>query len=169
MKRGCLLAIDPGLQGTGLAFWESTQDTEPTWTDVISFRGKEDWIFRAEMLAREIKSRLQNETTTGKMLGRLTMVCELMEMHQSARAQMMWKSGDFQRTLVYIGMIVAHTSKYVDEVVLTKPSEWKGQLPKPVVERRLRRLIGEAACDQLQIKSHAWDAVGIGLWHLKKF
>jgi hypothetical protein len=88
-----------------------------------------------------------------------------MEMHQSARAQMMWKSGDLQHTLVFIGMVAYHC----EGIVLVKPSEWKGQLPKSVVERRLRVTLGNSVCRDLGIESHAWDAIGIGLWARGRF
>lgn len=162
-----LLAIDPGLQGTGLAFW-SANKTRPSWVKVIrpnrpGLASVYTWIDRARSLAEQIGAiELDMIIATGK---EVRIVCELMEMHQSARAQMMWKTGDLQRTLVLIGMI-ARTDRSVE---LVKPSEWKGQLSKAIVERRLREKIGNKACDRLGIESHAWDAVGIGLWALGRF
>lgn len=52
---------------------------------------------------------------------------------------------------------------YGAEAVLVPVSTWKGMLPKDVVERRIKRAIGD--CDQYgqEFRSHAWDAVGIGL------
>lgn len=46
--------------------------------------------------------------------------------------------------------------------------EWKGQLPKDVVAKRIHKRLGKSVCDQLEIKSHAEDAVGLGLY-LKGF
>lgn len=43
-------------------------------------------------------------------------------------------------------------------------NDWKGQLPKSVVIGRIRKILGKDACRKLGIKSHAWDAVGIGLY-----
>jgi hypothetical protein len=163
-----LLAIDPGLQGTGAAFWRSNRQTAPDWVDVITYR-KGEWTDRAMAIAGQIKERLVEEVSRGSMLGPVTFVCELMEMHQSARAQMMWKSGDFQRTLVFTGMMVARVHRYVDEVELVKPSQWKGQLPKAIANRRVAAILGEKACRELDIQTHAWDAVGIGLWKLGRF
>lgn len=163
-----LLAVDPGLQGTGLAFWSSTRTPAPEWTEVVSDR-KGDWLDRSDRIARHVAERLRTETTTGRMLGDVRLVCELMEMHGGARAQMMWKSGDLQRTLIFTGMLIARTSRYVDKVTLVGPGTWKGQLPKSVVEHRLKRYLGGPIWRTLGIRSHAWDAVGIGLWALGKF
>lgn len=43
-------------------------------------------------------------------------------------------------------------------------NDWKGQLPKDEVTRRIRSIIGVKKCRNLGIKTHAWDAVGIGLY-----
>lgn len=43
-------------------------------------------------------------------------------------------------------------------------NEWKGQLPKAVVTERIKHLLGKNKCQRLGITSHAWDAVGIGLY-----
>ena len=49
-------------------------------------------------------------------------------------------------------------------VELVTPSMWKGQLKKKLVEQRLRRAIGFKAQDGGQFRSHAWDAVGVGMF-----
>ena len=49
------------------------------------------------------------------------------------------------------------------EVRLVPVSEWKGTLPKHVVEGRIVKAIGREAIDGTAFESHAWDAVGIGL------
>lgn len=167
--RGCIFSVDPGLQGTGIAFFPSSRVACPQWTSVIPRANKGDWIARARTMTLEVKALLASEVCAGKNYGRAVFVCEMMEMHQSARAQMMWKSGDFQHTLVFIGMMCHAVRKMVHEIKLVKPSEWKGQLPKPVAERRIRKIIGEEVAAELGIRSHAWDAVGIGLWQMKKF
>ena len=41
--------------------------------------------------------------------------------------------------------------------------EWKGQLPKDVVIRRLKAILGEQFCSDLGLQKDMWDAVGIGL------
>ncbi len=156
----CLLSIDPGLQGTGLAVWERSGPV-PTNVFVIPperRRGME-WWDRAEAMAGEVMNIVHDFDVT-------EIVCEFMEMHQSARAQMMWKAGDFQRTLFFIGTIHGMAiENQVRKFRYTPPSEWKGQLPKSVVEHRIRRIVGDKQCTKLGIETHAWDAVGIGLWH----
>lgn len=156
------LAIDPGLQGLGVAYWRSV-DIAPDWVEVIG-PTKGEWIDRAGRMARRVRELLRQEGHWKQT----TVVCELMEMHMSARAQMMWRAGDFQRTLVLIGMIAQAVSPC--HVVLVKPSEWKGQMPKSVTETRIRKQLGCGTCPQLKgMKSHGWDAIGIGLWARGRF
>ena len=153
-----LLAIDPGLQGTGVAIWKG-DGTVPMFTAVLHShqpRGA-DWIDRTDSLALQVRALVKDHDIRH-------VVCEFMEMHQSARAQMMWKTGDFQRTLFLIGTFHGVT-KHRSTFKVVPPSEWKGQLPKSVVITRIRKLFGELTCRRLKIESHAWDAVGIGLWH----
>lgn len=47
--------------------------------------------------------------------------------------------------------------------LLVTPQQWKGSLPKPVVNARIKAAIGDKAADGTPFKSHAWDAIGIGL------
>lgn len=50
------------------------------------------------------------------------------------------------------------------EFVPVEPNKWKGQLPKKMVEQRLRKILGEKFWQQLEPKSHSIDAIGIGCW-----
>ncbi len=50
------------------------------------------------------------------------------------------------------------------DIQLVIPMLWKGQLKKKLVEQRLRRAIGFKAQDGGQFRSHAWDAVGVGMY-----
>jgi hypothetical protein len=60
---------------------------------------------------------------------------------------------------------------------LVLPGEWKGQLPKAVCENRIRQALqrteldaAHAAAARLGAKGHnLWDAVGLGLYQLRRF
>lgn len=154
-----LLAIDPGLTGTGAAVWTRSGPVPDEVFVVKSDLGKKaDWIDRCANIAGHLMNIIHTHEIE-------SVVCEMMEMHSSARAQMMWRAGDFQRTLVLIGTIHGMAiENQVKEFAVVPPSVWKGQLPKEVMERRIRRIVGDRQCERLGIQTHAWDAVGIGLW-----
>lgn len=152
-----LMAIDPGLQGTGFAIWERDHPRVPQQVGIVRGGSGKDWMRRVDSIASDIADLAEN-------YGIRHIVCEMMEMHQSARAKMAW-AGDLQRTLILIGTIHGRTWPFCPRFTLTPPSEWKGQLPKAVTIRRVRKCVGKENCMRLDIKTHAWDAVGIGLWY----
>jgi Holliday junction resolvasome RuvABC endonuclease subunit len=154
-----LMAIDPGLTGTGIAIWD-TLDATPCFVTILTsrFARSNDWIDRVHRIAIQVEGLVDHYKVR-------EVVCEMMEMHQSARAQMMWKAGDFQRTLFLIGAFYGITEPWNVQFSVTPPSQWKGQLPKSVTINRVRKLLGARTCRDLAIEKHAWDAVGIGLWH----
>lgn len=53
-------------------------------------------------------------------------------------------------------------------ITLVTPLEWKGQLPKSIVQQRVERAIGIRKCRELNVRSHAWDAAGLGLWKIEE-
>jgi len=54
------------------------------------------------------------------------------------------------------------------------PAQWKGQAPKTVITERTKRALASAELSRVVLPSAAslahnvWDAVGLGLYHLKK-
>jgi hypothetical protein len=159
-----ILAIDPGLQGTGLALWDRKERLVAT--AVVTVRGRsEDWVTRCETIVK-----MTSMWTRGQGIELDRVVCEMMEHHGSAKSSMIWRSGDLQRTLVLVGMLArwgAANKKALVELI--PPSEWKGQLPKRIVEQRINKRLTLPVVKQLGIKTHAYDAVGIGLWALGRF
>lgn len=159
-----LLAIDPGLQGTGIAIFKMGVP-RPRHVTVLKPRaGKyKDWPDRVDDLVMQIRDLAINSGVTH-------VISEMMEMHQSPRAMMMWKTGDLQRTVFLVGALYGCLMSAHDDITLefklTTPSEWKGQLPKSVTINRINKLLGKGVGQELGIETHAWDAVGIGLWHM---
>jgi hypothetical protein len=56
------------------------------------------------------------------------------------------------------------------ELVMVKPQDWKGSRPKKVDNAYTKSLLSadELAILPTKMTSDLWDAVGIGLWHLKR-
>jgi hypothetical protein len=89
------------------------------------------------------------------------LVVEMPHYQESAVGSFAWKTGDLQKLVLLVGFLVADNW---GAVTLVNPREWKGQLPKAVVEERIRKRLGTKAC--AGFKKDIWDAVGIGLWAL---
>jgi len=75
--------------------------------------------------------------------------------------------------LALVGGAIAGATRPA-EVVLYRPAEWKGQVPKPVMIERIKRSLSESERERVEIpkvrslEHNVWDAVGIGLFHLRK-
>lgn len=62
------------------------------------------------------------------------------------------------------GLYQGFSADLFDDVLLVTPQQWKGQLSKRITEQRMRRVIDPIDAQNKQIKSHAWDAVGLALF-----
>ena len=69
--------------------------------------------------------------------------------------------------LVKLSLVVGAYARAVEMVgcaaQFVEVNTWKGQLPKSVVAARIQKVLSPKE-KQIPIKSHAVDAVGIGLW-----
>lgn len=76
---------------------------------------------------------------------------------------MVARRGDLVKLVMVVGSIVGILSTGCYEIILIPVNRWKGQLPKDVVNKRVERFYGSNNCKGF--KTHAWDAVGIGLYY----
>jgi hypothetical protein len=156
-----IVAVDPGLQGTGVAIFENGI---PTQSRVLMVRGKlakDDWTVRADYLAGELSYH------TGSTYESTVVLCEMPEFQAGAARSMGWKTGDLQRLAYLVGLFAGavHPAAFMPVPV----ARWKGQLPKTVVQERVMAKVGKKVCRDLEVETHAWDAMGIGLWGLGRF
>lgn len=153
-----IVSIDPGLQGTGLAVWERGTLVR---ADVLALRSvdaQKNWAARVDLLIRE---HMAPHVDAGVDM----LVCEMMEFQGGGARGLGWRNGDMQRTTYFIGALAGHF--HWCDVILVPVHVWKGQLPKDLVESRLRKRIPET--ESMRVWSHAWDAVGIGAWTVGRF
>jgi len=83
--------------------------------------------------------------------------------------------GDPNDLLLLAGVAGIYTQKYShsSKIVLYKPAQWKGQIPKPIHHKRIIERLG-SAIDRVELpknkklQADVWDAVGLGLYHLGK-
>jgi len=180
-----LLAIDPGLNGTGWAFWGprtlSKKYVPPPTTVGVMRKRHDTFVATANWLADELLFdvvRGNRKDVCSVHLSRacgcspappLVVTCEFPEYQTGASRSMGWMRGDLQKLTYLVGVLgrMTYAAGAVFEPVPV--SQWKGQLPKDVVTDRIINKLGNAACERLGIKTHAWDATGIGLWRLGEF
>lgn len=159
-----LFTIDPGVSGTGWVAWE---DGDPVAAGVVETLPGRPWEDRTAFVVRQLATAytaLQERTGVKHPV----VVCEMMEFYQTGGGSAPWVTGDLQRILVLSGWFCGRVRVPSSQAVFVRPSEWKGQLPKRVVVQRVTKLLGEKVCKKLRLKSHMWDAAGIGLWYLDR-
>lgn len=187
-----VLAIDPGINGTGWSMWQSVPpkmapsliSNVPSEVGVLrkrfgSFVDAATWI-ADEVYAVTGRARWycpvhrQHWCGCGKQ-PQLIVTCEFPEFQTSAARSMGWMRGDLQKLTFLTGVlaraVTRHTNHDIQQATFepVPVSQWKGQLPKDVVQRRIEKELGLPNTRNLDIKTHAWDAVGIGLWRLGVF
>lgn len=162
-----MLAIDGGLSGTGLALFERDERRilRPTRVEVFTPKKHLPYMEKAQQIVDFISFEFINPGMGARVP--FHGVMEFPDYQSGAERSMGWKSGDLQKLTYLIGVLTAAVPW--TRVTHVFPRDWKGQLPKDVVERRLRRSLGEDLCRRLDVKTHGWDALGIGEHVLGRF
>ena len=143
-----IITIDPGLTGTGYAIWDKKWELMRYG---ILNPPPLSWENKAYAIAGKISELCG---TYGVNEGAI----EFPAFFQSAGGATVAASG----ALVKLTMLVGIICGTVDfKPILVEVRDWKGQLPKDVIIKRIKRILPNC-----KAKSHDWDAIGIGL-HLK--
>ncbi len=151
-----LLSVDPGLNGCGAAYW--TDDSKLAWATYVKNPNKDgEWY---AMTAAVVT--LCPEATS--------LTIEVPQVYVRTRAK--GDSNDLISLAVLCGCFIAHFGGDFTYKVY-KPFDWKGQVPKDIMEERTRVKLApeEMARIKMPPKSLAhnmWDAVALGLHHLKR-
>lgn len=151
------LAVDPGIGGTGAALFTPGCKVPQTW--VFNAKRTLPWWQRALSIAGDI-DRLQREYRFS------TCFCECPQFFASASGEMVAGRGDLVKLSIAVGA-VAGVLRQSAKFYPIEVNVWKGQLTKENVNRRIARTLG--AVNVGDFVSHAWDAVGIGLFAKGKF
>lgn len=162
-----VLAIDTGVAECGIALFEGvdrrpSRPPVPTVAAVVrSGAGRgQDWTAHAERIVLEVASYLRPES-------RAVLVPEWPEFRPGSAVGHAAASGGAVFKLAFLcGMYQTQSRVEGGRCVLAPVSTWKGNLPKDLVTKRLKRAVGAEDSEGTPIASHAWDAVGIGLWYL---
>lgn len=153
---GRVYSVDPGLGGTGWAEW--TQRRNPERVGILTNRRPGELADRCHTFGYELKKIIKR----GGGLDRAVHVWIEMPQQMTSIAGHAAQKGSIYSLTFLVGYLAC--SVWPCQVQLVQPVQWKGQLPKQIVAERAARIIGAERCRELDIKSHAWDAVGIGLW-----
>ena len=163
-----LLSIDPGLGGTGYVFWFAGRPLKAgNIYPAKPAQRKDDLESGEELLnrANEIYNRLMD--IVGVQLHPLTVVIEFPEYQEGLRGRTARSTGSIDKLAFLIGVLAGSFGNDY-RVIMPRVRDWKGQLPKEVVTRRMLKHYGLDLCVKLNVRAHAWDALGIGHWAWKQ-
>lgn len=153
------MTVDPGLKGTGYAIWRARhwdRSSPPTEVGVIHPQISVGNDLDGMRRSKEIANRLWDLTTGWNCTH---VFVEDPAYFDSAGGQMSARRGDLKKLVFLAGMICG---RLIYQSQIVRVNDWKGQLPKVVVEARVRSALGDDNCEGYH--SHIWDAVGMGLY-----
>mgnify|MGYP001572486593 CR=1 FL=1 len=150
------MTIDPGTNGTGFAIWNNEGILKEY--GVINPPSKyTEWRERAEYVVSQLEIEIKFYSPSIS-----SYYVEEPSFFQSTGGRVTASSGSLVKLSMLVGMIIDHFNAKT-----VKVNEWKGQLPKRVVENRVKKILGKEKSKN--IKSHAFDAIGIGLYLQGRF
>lgn len=155
-----IVSIDPGVHETGVAIW---------------YR---DGCLASAYLARVGDSRPWSEMAAHVAAGLRQVALDAVAIERPQVYVHSRAKGDPNDliTLALVAGAIAggmRASRTKLLVVEYRPAEWKGQVPKHVMEKRVRRSLADHEHERVQLPSagalahNVWDAIGIGLHHLR--
>lgn len=153
-QRSDVLFIDPGLMGTGWAFYAKVDPVHPkppSCYGVIK-TSKNPFEVAAHDIWKQVRTLICQQQCQ-------LIVIEFPGLWRSGVSQASAQTGDLFKLTYLIGGIGQVSCETCCYPLLVSPAEWKGQLPKDIVVRRIVKHFPSLA----HIKNHEADAVGMGL------
>src|SRR3990167_4151964 len=144
-----MVTIDPGINGTGYAIWGNKELKK--YGVIIPPKQFKSLKDKAGYIITQL------DIAMCKYLSKFNKVyVEEPAFFQSAGGRVTAGSGSLIKLTLLVGMII---NKF--DAMSVKVNDWKGQLPKEVVIQRIKNTLKEQVKD---VKTHAWDAIGMGLY-----
>lgn len=155
---GRIMAIDPGLGGTGYAMWNRFDKAKlypPLESGSIAARKDGDQWSRIDGVCIALRMLAQQHLVH-------EVVIEQPQFFEGGKGIVAARDGDLVILSIMVGAIMGRLCDGSTIGHLVPVNVWKGQLKKEECERRIRaRLQGWSP---KTTTSHEIDAVGIGLW-----
>ena len=161
-----ILSVDPGSKGCGLALWGKgellrawyAKGCVEEWADAVHYRVDDAPHYGAQFCLPDVKE----------------LVIERPQVY------VQWRQKGDPNDLVGIALVAGEVAgclraRGASHVTYYLPSEWKKQLKKEVTTLRVRAALTSAELARVEMPSavktlghNVYDAVGIGLHHLKR-
>lgn len=154
-----ILVIDPGTRKTGWALF-TAYDTKKAFyvrSGVFEASKSNNWLIRLDRMREAFRKLLVKEEPS------LVLIEQPMTFMTSRKGLGALNSGAVMKlmALVFTFRTMALCRKI--DTVLVPVQTWKGQVPKRVTQKRIKRHLGLVLKDDNEA-----DAAGIGLWYIRK-
>jgi len=163
-----ILSIDPGVKHAGVAYWM-----------------EHSGLYYLELA---YLATLAGTPTLARSVSEMPQACELGHVQPSAsfarcdhvvvelpQVYSRDKSKGDPNDLIKVAAVAGAISKgvFAEARSFVLPAEWKGAAPKLVTEARCRNYLTDSELEKIilptkSLQHNVWDAIGIGLWYLKK-
>ena len=163
-----LLTLDPGTEQSGIALFKNGKLDDVEVLRVKDTQGNKEQ--RASYMARKVILWAEDR----KALKKARIVIEYPRVYpKGAGKQSESDPDDILSLVLVVGHLWAEAHGINDNIVsLVRPADWKGQVPKAVMVRRIISTLDatEQALAENKVRNNhnAMDAVGIGLHALKR-
>ena len=149
-EKKMIITIDPGIDA-GYSIWNDKWNLIKY--GIILGKGK-NWEEKMQDVAKKLKALVMTYGATKGFI-------EEPKKYHGTFGNMVADRGDLVKLSIQVGYIKGYLGIPVESIPVIL---WKGQLPKDVVIKRIKRLLPKA-----KATSHDWDAIGIGLFLAGKF
>ena len=156
-KKKRLLAVDPGLK-LGWAFFPENR-YYPTKVGLIKpqLNSKADFFMR-------LHSTTSQFSAVVKKLAPQEVAIEWPGYFDSLVGGAAAKQGSLVKLAFGVGQLALIAHAFGAEFVPVRVTEWKGQIPKKVVNKIITKKLSAPRLRALKPEDDSWDAVGIGLY-----
>ena len=148
------MSVDPGLD-FGWALWHDGKLDE--WG--VRTKKFSDWEDHLDFCMRQYTDLLDNLVLAGCDN---EVVCEKPSFFGGSGGMVTAQSGALVKLTIVVGAFAGIAHTYGVPFHFMEVNAWKGQMSKPMTEQRIRKALGPRVNS---VKSHAWDAIGIGYVH----
>lgn len=150
-----LLSIDPGLGATGWVLWKGAR---PFDHGLVHTSPKMTLEKRCEQICARL-----NGVTHEHIRSVDECAIEYPVFYPGSATA---ATGALVKLSVLVGWIGGHLACHMPCRVYYHPVRaWKGNLPKPIIEKLVRQVLGPKITRDF--RKDVWDAAGIGLYHLR--
>ena len=157
-----IIAIDPGLAGTGIAIFEGNT-LQYCKSFSVNKTGK-TIVERCEEYCCKIDDVIYN----GGILYSEDIVIYIEDpcYMGSGKGIVCAESGGLVKLVFYVGYISKHLISSGYRIKPISIQNWKGNLSKEIIKKRIKNVLSIDVCKNKKVSGHSWDAVGIAMYKL---